>query len=561
MIGDIKQRRPLNSLQSLLGVFSLVIVWLLALAWPVLAHGAKTLYVATHGIDRGACDTPSAPCRTLSFAFSRAHLGDEVRVAAGAYAVEMEDLLTLGRDLVTVRAGYTSANNFSAPDPIANPTYLIGVPRSYRQLLAGTGFILARDGKEVKSDDLSGALSLPSANTSPCLGGTAGGYPCFGLDLMGRVALSDFSSNPSAANDVWGYVDLDDGREYALIGLRNGTAIVDVTDPSQPVEVGTIAGLETSWRDVKVYQFYNGTEGRWDGYAYVVADNVNQGLHIIDLSDLPASVSLASTYTGFSQAHNIYLGEVDYTTGVTLTGASAYAYILGSDKRGGAFRILDLSAPTSPLLATAPPAGAEYVHDATTVVITDTRTVACDQSHNPCHIFIDFNVSTVDLWDVTDKAAPYMISSTGYEDVGYTHSGWWSTDKMYIFIQDELDEEPSKTRLRTLDISDLTAPFVSNVWLGPTKAIDHNGFSKGTRYYMSNYRRGLTVLDVSNPNAPWEVAYFDTYPPNDKYGFYGAWGVYPYLPSGTILVSDIYGGLFLLREQPTLRTYLPLVLK
>ncbi|MDQ3249980.1 MAG: SpaA isopeptide-forming pilin-related protein, partial [Chloroflexota bacterium] len=30
--------------------------------------------------------------------------------------------------------------------------------------------------------------------------------------------------------------------------------------------------------------------------------------------------------------------------------------------------------------------------------------------------------------------------------------------------------------------------------------------------------------------------------------FNGAWGVYPFLPSGTILVSDIEGGLFILRE-------------
>jgi hypothetical protein len=53
------------------------------------------------------------------------------------------------------------------------------------------------------------------------------------------------------------------------------------------------------------------------------------------------------------------------------------------------------------------------------------------------------------------------------------------------------------------------------------------------------------------PSAPRETAFFDTYPASDNARFHGAWGVYPFLPSGTILVSNIdgAGGLFLLREQ------------
>jgi len=73
----------------------------------------------------------------------------------------------------------------------------------------------------------------------PCVGGTAGGYICKGIDLLSHMALNNFSSNPVAASNIWGYLDLDDNREYAIIGLYNGTAVVDITDPENPVEVGT----------------------------------------------------------------------------------------------------------------------------------------------------------------------------------------------------------------------------------------------------------------------------------------------------------------------------------
>ena len=41
-------------------------------------------------------------------------------------------------------------------------------------------------------------------------------------------------------NDVWGYT-APDGREYALLGVRNGTSIIDITDTDNPVEIVFIA--------------------------------------------------------------------------------------------------------------------------------------------------------------------------------------------------------------------------------------------------------------------------------------------------------------------------------
>ena len=66
---------------------------------------------------------------------------------------------------------------------------------------------------------------------------------------------------------------------------------------------------------------------------------------------------------------------------------------------------------------------------------------------------------------------------------------------------------------------------------------------------MSNYTRGLTILSVSNPTVPQETRYFDTFTTNDDTIFDGAWGVYPFLPSGSLIISDISGGLFIVRES------------
>jgi choice-of-anchor B domain-containing protein len=117
---------------------------------------------------------------------------------------------------------------------------------------------------------------------------------------------------------------------------------------------------------------------------------------------------------------------------------------------------------------------------------------------------------------------------------------------------DELDERNTgdNTSVRVIDVRDWANPQVAAVWTGSNKTIEHNGYAIGDRYFLSNYERGLTILDVSNPLAPVERAYFDTYPASDTANFHGAWAVYPFLPSGNILISNIdgAGGLFVLRE-------------
>lgn len=464
-------------------------------------------------------------------------------------------------DLITIKGGYSKKDNFKNADKSKNLTNIVGLPARYRERLDSIGMRLIQD-KKGKSIELSlkqkSMLDVYEKSTSKieseiiCKDGKAEQYDCNKMDMLSHIPLSQFSSSPGSANDIWGFMDLNDQREYAVMGLQNGTVVVDVTDPTKPKEVGTIAGKNSTWRDVKVYQYFDKSANRWQSYAYVTTE-ARQGLQVIDLTELPEKVSLAGTYDEFSSAHNVYLANTDYATGKPHAGMDAYAYILGSNLARGAFRVLDLSNPTEPTLATAPPIGTEYIHDATTLLIEDERVESCQAGHDPCEIFVDFNENTVDIWDMTNKDMPKQISSTPYQGAAYTHSGWWSKDKKYIFVHDELDEKDhgANTTLRTLDISNLESPYISNVWTGPTAAIDHNGFTVGDKYYMSNYRRGVSVLDVSDPNAPKELGFFDTFPApaENSAEFNGAWGTYPYLPSGNILVSDIEYGLYVIRDN------------
>ena len=116
---------------------------------------------------------------------------------------------------------------------------------------------------------------------------------------------------PSELNDIWGWVD-SSGNEYAIVGMNNGTSIIDLSDPLTPQEVLFVPGMNSIWRDIKTY----------GNYAYVTTEAMN-GLLIIDLSNLPDSANTNTyLYTGpsnaqWQKAHNIYIDD------------RGYAYIFG----------------------------------------------------------------------------------------------------------------------------------------------------------------------------------------------------------------------------------------
>lgn len=522
-------------------------------------------YVSQGGADTGDCTNPSAPCQTIAYAVAQAGDGQEIRVSEGQFDLGLDTLADAQARQIAVTGSFARASGFaarlSAPNVAALATVVSGPPDLDRGELARNGIRLQQDRKfrsiapALRSKEIKG----PAA----CVDGLADGHPCKGIDRIAQMPLGAFSSQPGDANDIWGFRDLNDNREYAIIGLQNGTAVVDVTDPENPAEIGTVPGLSTIWRDVKVYQTFDESEDRWKAYAYVTADDSgsqSHGIVVIDLTDLPSGISVAATLDLVDISHNVYISNVDYSTGAALDGLTPFVYILGSNfgdpSTIGGFFTLDVSDPVNPVVVQSPPAESSYTHDATTLSIDDDRAATCAAS--PCEVLIDYSEDAVDVWDVTEKGSARKLGSATYPESEYVHSGWWTEDKNFVLIHDELDEVDGglNTTIRLLDIRDLEAPAIAATWTGPTRAIDHNGFTLGNEYLVSTYRRGLTVLDISDPmnlvaNNPEELARFDTYieAPADDAEFNGAWGTYPFLPSGTILVSDIEGGLFMLRRQ------------
>jgi choice-of-anchor B domain-containing protein len=526
------------------------------------AEHDKPRYVADDGEDTGRCEKARSPCKTIRYAAQHANKGDHIKIASGSYQIDDTDTLfyLLSQTLPT-KANYSTKDNFSKPD-ISNLTRLVGVPMEYVQQLSDKGFTVIVDQKGQNSEqqvilqsklDIHSRLQKAQAETL-CLSGSAGDYPCSNLDLLAHVPLASFSTNPAEANDIWGHFDLNDFKEYALIGLRNGIGIVEVTNPEEPRVVVTIASESTIWRDIKVYQFFDPSAHRWKSYAYVTADNASVGVLVIDLNELPTTASVASTLVSDLSAHNVYLSNVDYSTGVSMTGMSPYLHIAGSNVNGGAFNTYHLTNPTSPTSAYKPLGSSRsaYSHDVSSMVIKDARKdTQCVNGTEHCEIFFDFNENNFQLWDKTENTSPQRLSTTTYTNAEYVHSGWFTEDKLVVIVHDELDEQNVglNTTVRFFEMNDLTEPTSIGTWTGPTRAIDHNGFVRGNRYYMSNYERGMTVLDITEPSNPTEVGFFDTYPLNDSASFNGAWGVYPFLPSGNILVSDINSGLYILRDN------------
>jgi choice-of-anchor B domain-containing protein len=77
----------------------------------------------------------------------------------------------------------------------------------------------------------------------------------------------------------------------------------------------------------------------------------------------------------------------------------------------------------------------------------------------------------------------------------------------------------------------------------------HNLYVKGNQAYQANYRYGLHVVDVTDPLNPREVGYFDTSPYQTGPGFSGAWSTFPFFDSGTVIVTSLQEGLFVLRHR------------
>jgi len=385
----------------------------------------------------------------------------------------------------------------------------------------------------IRGDEMEAAGEWPMKDPAvrsgavACENGMAGSYPCSGIDLLSFMPLSDFSQ--TRANDIWGWTDPETGSEYAIMGVSEGTVFVDVTDAVNPqylVYIRTHTSAST-WRDIKVY----------NNRAYIVSEARNHGLQVYDLTRLRGVTTATEHspdvhYSDFGNAHNIVINE-----------DTARAYAVGANRCSGGLYMLDIS-ELEPVYAGCFSADG-YTHDAHCVVYHGP-----DEEHVGREICAAFNEDTLTMVDVTDAANPRQLSRTPYAGSRYTHQGWFDEEHKWIYANDELDESNGGdpvTKTIVFDCEDLDDVKFIEFYRHPTEAIDHNAYVLNGYVYQANYCAGARLLKIWPDHKVSEVAYFDTDPQCQRAVFEGVWSIYPYFASGTIVVSGIQKGLFVLK--------------
>ncbi len=339
------------------------------------------------------------------------------------------------------------------------------------------------------------------------------------------VQKSHLAIQDNEYSNIWGYAQ--NNKEYALIGcqgsatLNDACAIIDVTNPSSPQTLFKVQGPTSLWREVRT----------WQHYAYVTTEASDNtfGITIVDLQYLPDSIR-TKQYTANGLISNVHALHID----------NGFLYLYGANNQtsqGGAL-ILDITDPWNPTVAGA--YSTRYVHDG---IVRDNKMYAGEI----------FN-GTFSIVDVTNKSQPVVINSQ-FTPNAFTHNTWLSTDSKYLFTTDEKPD----SYVASYDVSNPLNIVELDRYRRPLAggAIPHNTYVlrdslvTGTNtdwVHTSYYTMGTTIVDAAKPDNLVEVAHFDTSPLTGN-GYQGAWGVYPFLPSGNVLVSDMELGLFVL--EPT----------
>ncbi len=342
----------------------------------------------------------------------------------------------------------------------------------------------------------------------------------YNVDFVSNVNYDDLAS------DIWGYVD-DVGREYAVMGLNNSTVVLSLEDPANPVELARIPGARSTWRDIKSL----------GNFLYVTADQGNQGLLIIDMSEAPLkitweywneNITIAGNPSPLNTCHNLYIDE----NGIMyLSGCNIHA--------NGAVLMFDLNEdPRNPVFLG--PTDIEYSHD----VYVRGDTVYSSQ----------ILAGQLAIFDVSDKSNPLLLGSAE-TSLSFTHNLWLSDDGRYLY---STDEKPNGM-IDAYDISELPeirrVDSFSPLDVEGMGSIPHNVHFYNGYLVISWYTSGCVIVDAHNPSNLIQVGAYNTWD-GPVGGFNGAWGAYPFLPSGRILISDIQSGLFVLEPEYVRASYL-----
>jgi choice-of-anchor B domain-containing protein len=327
-------------------------------------------------------------------------------------------------------------------------------------------------------------------------------------------------------NECWGFVSNE--IEFGVIGSTMGTHFINLetTDSAfqEAFVPGRFFGSGVVHRDFHDYK----------GFLYGVCDQGNSSLQVIDIQNLPDTAFLVHEDTvNIRRAHNLFIDS-----------AAARLYTCGVREPSGTripIQVWSLDNPEMPVLLRnifeIQGVDINYVHDM--YARNDT-------------LFMNAAWQGLIIADMSDVDNPNLLGLMSmYPEAGYNHSGWWNERGDRYYLADETHGRD----IKIVDVSNIQAPQVIQLIEAesdPEGSIPHNLIVKDDVLYVSYYYDGLQIFDVSGDTTACR-AY--NYPTSEldpvPGGFAGAWGVYPLLPSGKILVSDMQNGLFIV-ELPEL---------
>lgn len=318
----------------------------------------------------------------------------------------------------------------------------------------------------------------------------------------------------------WGYVDSLE-NEYGIIGSTAGTYIVDVSDPSNPVQHTYIPHRQNDciWHEYKTFE----------NYLYIISDDggtPTNSLQIVDLKYLPDSVHMVyDDTTIFVHAHTQYIdGDRWYVASVARKNGNYYpmaVYSLANPETPTLLRALNQDYPNI-----------SSVHDM--FVIHDTIFASC--GYQGLYIF---------KYDEQNNQFVQLGALPGNAN-NYNHSSFISKDHQTLYVCEEV---PSGLPVQVVDISDIANPSVLSTFVTNAGDTPHNPYVIGDFLVLAAYSDGTWIYDISNPHTPLNTGFFDSHPQNGTsytFPYEGAWAAYTDLPSGILLESDMQYGLFTL---------------
>ncbi len=268
-----------------------------------------------------------------------------------------------------------------------------------------------------------------------------------------------------------------------------------------------------------------------NGQRYLLQTRGTGGLAIVNTT-IPENASVVGSLTGISVKEIKCWNNFAYAT-----------------TDSGPTRVIDLTNPTAPAVVSSSIVGAHalqiegdrlYLNRASQSVI-EIRDLAANHLNPPLlgtisggnhdskpygnRLLVFGGTGTSKIMDVTNPAAPVQLGSI--TPAGYDHFGaqFEVGGQMYMFIL----TEGTGGQAYLYNITNPASISLVTTYITSSALSIHNILIKGKYAFISYYKDGVRILDLSNPASLQEVGIFDPNASNASGGLYtGTWDVYPY---------------------------------